>query len=136
MKLRTVATLVGLLVIASSVSAQGLGSRRGGMPGGTLSTAPGVGGVGVPGQVPGGTLSTRPDLGGVGVAGQIPGGTLSTQPGLGGVGVPGQVSGGTFCGVAFCVPVVPGLVIPVPGSLPTASDANTPGEGASTTSPK
>jgi hypothetical protein len=136
MKLRMLAVLAGGLAFATSAWAQGIGSSAGGgLPGGTLSTAPGVGGVGVPGQVAGGTLSTKPGVGGVGVPGQVAGGTLSTQPGVGGVGVPAQVPGGTLgttppCADTGCAPFlfIPGLVTPVPGA-PADDAANASDEG-------
>jgi len=121
MKLRMLAVLAGALALATGSWAQGtVSSAGGGLPGGTLSTTPGVGGVGVPGQVAGGTLSTKPGVGGVGVPGR---GTLSTQPSVGGVGVPGQVAGGTLgttpCAAGTrCEPFlfIPGLVTPIPGA--------------------
>ncbi len=113
---RTVA-VVAALAFAGHAGAQ---VTSGGVPGGMLSTTPGVGGVGVPGQVPGGTLSLQPGLGGLGVPGQVPGGTLSLQPGVGGLGVPGQVPGGTLgttpaCGYGPCNLVVPWLASGTPG---------------------
>jgi hypothetical protein len=91
-----------------------------GVPGGMLSTTPGMGGLGVPGQVPGGTLGLQPGLGGFGVPGQVAGGTLSLQPGLGGLGVPGEFPGGTLgttpaCGYGPCNLVVPWLASETPG---------------------
>jgi len=112
MTLRAAAALAGILVLVSSASAQGLSSRRGGIPGRTLSTTPGVGGVGVPGQVPGGTLSTQSGIGSVGGGGQAPGGTI------------GQA---LQCGVVRCQPMLllPGLIVLVPVPVPVdgASDA-------------
>jgi hypothetical protein len=69
--------------------------------------------------VPGGMLSTRPGMGGVGVPGQVPGGKLSLQPSLGGLGVPGQVPGETAgttqpCGYRGCNLVVPWLATGTP----------------------
>lgn len=132
MWLRMFAVLAGVLAVFSSASAQGAASSAGGgLPGGTLSTTPGLGGVGVPGQVAGGTLSTEPGVGGVGVPGQVAGGTLSSQPGIGGVGVPAQLPGGTLgaapsCAAAGCeqLPFVPGIVTPVPGAAADDSDAS------------
>jgi hypothetical protein len=144
MTLRMLVVLAGALAFASSAWGQGTGSSAGGgLPGGTLSTTPGVGGVGVPGQVPGGTLSAQPGVGGVGVPGQVPGGTLSTRPGVGGVGVPGRLPDGALsaappCAVAGCQPLfIPGLVIPVPGVADTSEppdESSTPGaaDGSST----
>lgn len=143
-----VAVLAGVLAMAASASAQGIGSSAGGgLPGGTLSTTPGVGGVGVPGQVAGGTLSTKPGVGGVGVPGQVPGGTLSTKPGVGGLGVPAQVPGGTLgtsqpCGTTTtgCERLffIPGLVVPVPADDSGSSAAEggpSDGSGSSSASP-
>jgi len=146
MRLRMLAVLGCVLAMAASSSAQGIGSSAGGgLPGGTLSTTPGVGGVGVPGQVAGGTLSTKPGVGGVGVPGQVPGGTLSTKPGVGGLGVPAQVPGGTLgtsqpCGTTTtgCVLFIPGLVVPVPADDSGSSAAEggpSDGSGSSSASP-
>jgi hypothetical protein len=75
-------------------------------------------------QPPGGTLSTTPGVGGVGVrSGDVPGGTLSTTPGVGGVGAPASAS--TFS-------LFPGLVIPVPGSVAAASMTGSTGTSSPT----
>ena len=97
----TVQSLLAWMALAVSVAAERAGPRGGDLPGGMLSTKPGVGGVGVPGQLPGGTLSTTPGVGGVGVPGQVPGGTLGTAPACGEAGcnpalaLPGSIAGPT-----------------------------------------
>ena len=80
--------------------------------------------------VPGGMLSTTPGVGGAGVLGQVPGGTLRMQPGIDGLGVPGQVPGGTLgttppCGYGPCNLRVPWLATGTPGasSAPNAYNA-------------
>ena len=145
MKLRMLAVLPGAFAFATGSWAQGtVSSAGGGLPGGTLSTTPGVGGVGVHGQVASGSLSTKPGVSGVGVPGRVAGGTLSTQPSIGGVGVPGQVAGGTLgtppCAAGRCEPFLfsPGLVTPIPGasaddSANAADESATP-DGASNSS--
>ena len=108
----------GVLALATVAWAQGtVPSASGGLPGGTLSTKPGVGGVGVPGQVAGGTLSTRPGVGGVGVPAQVPGGTLATAP-------PCVVTG---CAPLFFVPVP---VMPAPEDSASAPEDAAPDEAS------
>ena len=99
--------VVAALALAGHAGAQ-VSAR--GVPGGMLSTTPGVGGVGVLGQVPGGTLSMQPGIGGLGVPGQLPGGTLGTNP---------------PCGYGPCNLLVPWLATGTPGaySAPNAYNA-------------
>jgi len=121
-----VAVLAGVLAMAASASAQGIGSSAGGgLPGGTLSTTPGVGGVGVPGQVAGGTLSTKPGVGGVGVPAQVPGGTLGTSQPCG--------TTTTECERPL---FIPGLVVPVPAgdSGSSAAEGGEPSDGSGSAS--